>query len=267
MPQVYANLAVSGGQDLSLRIINPSTGQIVITVDLAELENGTFSANVPSFSIVYRADVIDEDGDTIATDWVYPNSQVIGIYAEEEQEIPTYYTTVRRNSGDESPIFFQWYTDGASLTVTKSLNGEAYQPLSGTASYLREESADLFVYQIEYNEDDRPNVGTVSYKVTDGTKTHIIPVTIDSGSINLVGLGSIEAPLIIESTNGERIDGVAVWVTQDLAGDKVVAGTLYTDGQGLVTFWLDEGTYYVWKQLNGYNFNNPDQITVTEPNS
>ena len=31
----------------------------------------------------------------------------------------------------------------------------------------------------------------------------------------------------------------------------------------LVSFLLDAGTYYAWKQLAGYNFTNPEAFTVT----
>ena len=59
------------------------------------------------------------------------------------------------------------------------------------------------------------------------------------------------------------IEGVAVWLTSDSAGSNVVAGTLYTSASGLATFTLDAGTYYLWRQLSGWNFTNPQTATVT----
>ena len=50
-------------------------------------------------------------------------------------------------------------------------------------------------------------------------------------------------------------------VTTDEAGTNVVAsGTTNTSGQ--VVFYLDAGTYYVWREKSGWNFTNPDTETV-----
>jgi hypothetical protein len=75
------------------------------------------------------------------------------------------------------------------------------------------------------------------------------------------GSGSTATPITI--TDGvNSLDGVAVWITTDIAGSHLVAGQLFTNASGLVTFMLDPGTYYCWKQLSGYNFTNPQLFTV-----
>lgn len=62
---------------------------------------------------------------------------------------------------------------------------------------------------------------------------------------------------------GNPLDGVKVWVTTDTAGSNVVASG-YTGVLGTVTFMLEAGTYYLWKQLAGYNAaTNPETITVS----
>jgi hypothetical protein len=58
------------------------------------------------------------------------------------------------------------------------------------------------------------------------------------------------------------LDGVDVWITTDEAGENIVARS-YTDASGQVTFMLDAGDYYLWKQLGGYTFTNPEEITVS----
>jgi hypothetical protein len=58
------------------------------------------------------------------------------------------------------------------------------------------------------------------------------------------------------------LDGVEVWITTDSAGTNVVASGS-TDALGQVTFYLDAGTYYCWKQLAGYGFTNPETMVVT----
>ena len=52
-----------------------------------------------------------------------------------------------------------------------------------------------------------------------------------------------------------------VWATTDAPGTTVVASGR-TDQYGLITFYLDPGTIYIWRQKSGYNFTNPDTETV-----
>jgi hypothetical protein len=75
------------------------------------------------------------------------------------------------------------------------------------------------------------------------------------------GAGATEWDITI-LVSGSPVDGVEVWVTTDAAGTNMVASGV-TDALGVVTFFLDPGTYYAWKQLAGYNFTNPESFTVT----
>ena len=67
---------------------------------------------------------------------------------------------------------------------------------------------------------------------------------------------------VTDSVSGTPIDGVAVWVSSDLAGGTVIAGPLTTDASGIVTFTLNVGTVFLWRTHPGYNFTNPDQEKV-----
>ncbi|MEO5366054.1 MAG: SpaA isopeptide-forming pilin-related protein [Magnetococcus sp. WYHC-3] len=75
--------------------------------------------------------------------------------------------------------------------------------------------------------------------------------------------GSIEwTYTLTDSVTLAPIDGAEVWVTTDSAGTNVVAsGT--TNASGVVTFYLDAGTYYVWSKKAGYDFSNPDTEIVS----
>ena len=85
----------------------------------------------------------------------------------------------------------------------------------------------------------------------------------DISAASLAGSGAISFPVTINDEDSNPIDGVEVWITTDSAGSNVIAGTLSTDALGLVTFMLDAGDYYVWRQASGYNFTNPVAITVS----
>lgn len=58
------------------------------------------------------------------------------------------------------------------------------------------------------------------------------------------------------------IAGADVWATSDSGGSTVLASGI-TNGSGQVTFYLDAGTVYIWRQKPGYNFTNPDTETVS----
>lgn len=85
-----------------------------------------------------------------------------------------------------------------------------------------------------------------------------------NGAGGAAGSGAITYTYTVtNSDDGLPIAGVAVWVTTDSAGTNVVAGTLVTDSFGVVTFYLDAGTYYLWRQLAGWTFANPDTEVVS----
>lgn len=86
---------------------------------------------------------------------------------------------------------------------------------------------------------------------------------LDTTATGATGAGSVTKNLIVHSVSAAPIDGVAVWITTDSAGNNVVAGTKHTDALGKVTFQLDPGTYYAWRQKSGVNFTNPQMFTVT----
>ncbi len=77
------------------------------------------------------------------------------------------------------------------------------------------------------------------------------------------GAGAIEFTYTL--TNADDATPIAnadVWATSDLAGNTIIAsGT--TDASGIVTFWLDAGTVYIWRAKSGWNFTNPDTETVS----
>ena len=76
------------------------------------------------------------------------------------------------------------------------------------------------------------------------------------------GAGAVSHEVTI-NVGGSPESGVDVWVSTDLAGSNVVAGTLSTDAFGKATFSLDVGSYYLWVQKAETNFSNPTSFTVS----
>jgi hypothetical protein len=58
------------------------------------------------------------------------------------------------------------------------------------------------------------------------------------------------------------LGNVYVEVSTDTAKSNVIASG-YTASSGTVTFNIDAGTYYFWKELSGYNFENPETVVIS----
>jgi len=79
-----------------------------------------------------------------------------------------------------------------------------------------------------------------------------------------LGTGAIEWPYVVTSSvSDDPIANVEVWVTSDADGTDIIASG-YTNDYGVVTFYLDAGTVYVWRKKSGWTFSNPDTETVAE---
>lgn len=76
------------------------------------------------------------------------------------------------------------------------------------------------------------------------------------------GSGSISEEFTIRDTLNNPIPDVRCWISTDLAGTNVVAGTKSTDDFGKVTFMLDSGTYYLWRNSASFEFPNPVAVTI-----
>lgn len=88
-------------------------------------------------------------------------------------------------------------------------------------------------------------------------------VSADIAALADAALGAGASEFVVTVDDGTNpLDGAEVWVTTDSGGSNVVASGV-TEADGTVTFMLDAGGYYLWKQRSGINFTNPEQITVT----
>lgn len=83
-------------------------------------------------------------------------------------------------------------------------------------------------------------------------------------SASTAGAGAISWTITV--TNCDTLlplEDAEVWVSTDIAGTNVVAGTLNTDTFGNVTFFLDAGTYYLWVVHINYTGTNPTAFVVS----
>lgn len=68
---------------------------------------------------------------------------------------------------------------------------------------------------------------------------------------------------LTNSVTGLPLANARIWITTDIAGlNPIVSGL--TDAFGDVTFYLDNGTIYIWGRLDGYDFTNPTSASVAD---
>jgi hypothetical protein len=73
-----------------------------------------------------------------------------------------------------------------------------------------------------------------------------------------VGSGGTLCTWTQKDDGDQPMDNVKTWVTTDIEGTNVIAGTLCTNAQGEVSFMLDvPQTVYVWRERASCNFSNP----------
>jgi hypothetical protein len=76
------------------------------------------------------------------------------------------------------------------------------------------------------------------------------------------GAGAIQFTYTLtEALTSIPIPDADVWATSDSAGNTVLASGV-TNGSGQVTFYLDPGTVYIWRQKPGWDFVNPQVGSV-----
>jgi len=98
------------------------------------------------------------------------------------------------------------------------------------------------------------------------TKQDIIDTVVDAIKVKTDTLGGAGAIIWIytltDADTGNPIADADVWITSDLAGTNIIASGK-TNQEGKVTFYLDAGTVYVWRQKSGWDFDNPDVEVIS----
>lgn len=72
-----------------------------------------------------------------------------------------------------------------------------------------------------------------------------------AASGTLAGAGALTRTIRLR-VSGVPVQGAQIWVATDTGASNVVAGPLVTDSFGVVTVYVDAGTYYVWARKDGY---------------
>ena len=98
-----------------------------------------------------------------------------------------------------------------------------------------------------------------------GTAGYLMGTNLDAQISTCCNLGAGAVTFVYtltSSVDGTPIDEADVWVTSDIAGANILASGR-TDLAGQVTFYLDVGTHYFFRQRDGWTFINPDVEIVS----
>jgi hypothetical protein len=131
--------------------------------------------------------------------------------------------------------------------------------IPATLSGIESDIADLTSDLNDHDTDIKADLVDLSDDVADvkaDTETII-------ATIGAIPVGAITFTYNVTNTvSGQPIADTDVWVTTDIGGTNVIASGK-TDQFGNVTFYLDAGTVYMWRQKSGFNFDNPDTEVVS----
>lgn len=155
------------------------------------------------------------------------------------------------------------------LTLTaEEMNADAVAVITKTTT-ADAKTTSTIIYTSDYQ--------VVAMRGTDAAITSLAAITDDKDSYKAdvskldvkvssrvtLGVGAITwTYTLTDADTGLPIADADVWVTSDEAGTNVKASGR-TNQDGKITFYLDAGTIYVWRQKSGWNFVNPDEEVVS----
>ncbi len=240
-----------GDIDVATTTIEGKTSQLTFTVpnqvDSNSLTGGTSPTDIYTyFTDGAREDVFKANITSLAT---------LSAQTSQTNTLSTISETLDDAYNNTSTIIS--VTDQFRFTVPNQVDSNS---LTGGTS-----PADIYTYFTDGTREEvfRADV-TAIQNVTDQFR-FTVSNQVDANALTggyPSGPGGIPTEIDIQS-DGVTLDGAAVWISTDTAGAHVIAGTLYTNAQGKVTFMLEAGDYYVWVQHSSVNFNNPSALTVT----
>lgn len=149
---------------------------------------------------------------------------------------------------------------GTGFTLQISKAGGAFAGSAGTKAEI---SSGVYKYLATSGESD--TVGPVFIKITHASIIQQnLEYCVEQRTINAIEY----TYTVTDSVSGLPLEGVQVWFAIDSAGSNVVwAGTtsalgVARDSAGNLPR-LDAGTYYIFRQLAGYIFSDPDTEVVS----
>lgn len=149
---------------------------------------------------------------------------------------------------------------GSGFTLQISKAGAAFTGSAGTKS---EVGNGWYKYVTTAGEADTR--GPVAVKVTgSGAIQQNLEYVVAGRNANAIEF----TYTLTDSSSGDPIEGASIWICTDSAGENVIwVGTTNSVGVAVDDSsrkpWLDAGTYYIFRQANGYTFSDPDTEVIS----
>lgn len=230
----------------------------------------------------------DETGTAILTGTMakLDDANTTGFYSEliactagngfEDAKTYTIYIEATVN-GNKGGITFSFKARTRLLADVSNLDAAVSSRSSHSASQAGTDAATKVA--AFYTAPDNTNIGNIHDVVKSGGTGDCAAIKAKSDSLAFTagnvhahvkvsdvaeaGVGAITfIYTLTSSVDATPIPDADVWVTTDVGGTVVVASGR-TDQNGQVTFYLDAGTVYVWRQKSGWDFVNPDTEVIS----
>lgn len=236
--KAYTDLDLALGNTETLNLNTSGTGNHEFEIDLSLI---AFYIAGRSFSIILTGATID--GVTVGNQ-IIARFTVEGVYATMDANIVSALgTSITETNPEDFAKSFSFFYDVNPVT-TKTVNNVGVAGASLTQQDVRDAMNDLAPTEAE------STVDSIDYKIEN-------LATNDS-----CGTGSQAQEFLIEDDDDDPIADCKVWITTDEAGSNKVAGWQNTDDFGNITFFLNPGDYYLWRDKTGTNFlSNPNPVS------
>lgn len=169
------------------------------------------------------------------------------LVANPEEDTPTVeLTSFASTTGTPASSYELTETDGMyEATIPETLTGEWYIVAKNSAG-------EIFFAGYWY-------AGQVRCYDYTRTTTDLSVITEKLDAIRGPGDDTVEFE--INDAAGNAIPHCSCWIATDSAGSNVITDVWETDENGKVYFLLDPGTYYLFRQKNGYELTSPQSFT------
>lgn len=157
--------------------------------------------------------------------------------------------------------FLQVTIDGVAGFVWVALAGVADEVVEATAerNVLMQGIADKLTTERLAKIDGAMQAGADG----DTGKTLSDQIDLLNVSDSSPGIGFYTIQLEIKLSNGNLVPECdCVLTTSNIDSSTDIHGHVRSNANAIVEFGCDEGTYYLWRQKSGINFNNPRIVTV-----
>lgn len=173
--------------------------------------------------------------------------------------------------GKQLEVFFTLLTlDGTPVPPGNILSfltpaGQIQRPTTNAPTLRGNHQYSLVLTEEETNHDSLGVVILHEDELAVPVNITIITDRIEEQTEMIADAGGTQITLTIRDKDNTPLPNVTVWLTLEPDNpNKAIKGQRVTDDFGKVSFMVTPGTYYMWRRAADYQFDNPQELVVTE---